>query len=59
MIYETMGSLIEQLEEMLGLIGSGDEMRIEGGEGLQGDSDDDMALRLVSCVSYPDLFYMM
>ena len=44
-IYQTMGSLIEQLEEMLGLIGSGDEMRIEGGEGLKGESDDDLALR--------------
>jgi inositol hexakisphosphate/diphosphoinositol-pentakisphosphate kinase len=44
MIYETMGSLIEQLEDMLGMMGSGDEKRIEGGEGLKGDSDDDMAL---------------
>ncbi|KAL3914527.1 MAG: hypothetical protein SGILL_006070 [Bacillariaceae sp.] len=43
-IYETMGSLIEQLEEMLGLMGSGDEMRNEGGEGLKGESDEDMAL---------------
>ncbi|KAG7355189.1 histidine phosphatase superfamily branch 2 protein [Nitzschia inconspicua] len=41
-IYETMGSLIEQLEEMLGLLGSGDER--EGEEGLKGDSDDDIAL---------------
>lgn len=45
MIYETMGSLIEQLEEMLGMIGSGDEMGIERSKGLDGDTDDDLALR--------------
>ena len=43
-IYKTMGNLIEQLEEMLGLIGSNDEERIEGGEGLKGDDEDDVAL---------------
>jgi inositol hexakisphosphate/diphosphoinositol-pentakisphosphate kinase len=43
-IYKTMGSLIYQLEEMLGLMGSGDEMRIEGGEGLKGDDENDVAL---------------
>jgi inositol hexakisphosphate/diphosphoinositol-pentakisphosphate kinase len=44
MIYTTMGSLIEQLEEMLGLMGSGDEKQIEGGEGLKGSNDEDVAL---------------
>jgi hypothetical protein len=43
-IHRTMGSLIEQLEDMLGLMGSGDEKRIEGGEGLEGDAEDDVAL---------------
>ena len=43
-IYKTMGSLIEQLEEMLGGIGSGDEKRIEGGEGLKGDDENDVVL---------------
>lgn len=43
-IYKTMGNLIEQLEDMLGLIGSNDEERIEGGEGLKGDDEDDVAL---------------
>lgn len=43
-IYRCMGSLIEQLEEMLGLIGSNDEQRIEGGEGLKGLDEDDVAL---------------
>lgn len=43
-IHETMGSLITQLEEMLGAMGSGDEKRIEGGEGLKGEGDDDIAL---------------
>jgi inositol hexakisphosphate/diphosphoinositol-pentakisphosphate kinase len=46
-IHETMGLLIEQLEEMLGAMGSGDEKRIEGGEGLEGKDDDDVALRYV------------
>lgn len=43
-IHETMGNLIAQLEEMLEDMGSGDEMRIEGGEGLQGPENDDVAL---------------
>jgi inositol-hexakisphosphate/diphosphoinositol-pentakisphosphate 1-kinase len=43
-IYKTMGSLIEQLEEMLDLMGSGDEKLIEGGEGLKGDDEEDVAL---------------
>ncbi len=43
-IYKTMGHLIEQLEEMLDMMGSGDEMRIEGGEGLKGEDEDDVAL---------------
>jgi inositol hexakisphosphate/diphosphoinositol-pentakisphosphate kinase len=43
-IHQTMGSLISQLEEMLGAMGSGDEKRIEGGEGLQNEGDDDVAL---------------
>jgi inositol-hexakisphosphate/diphosphoinositol-pentakisphosphate 1-kinase len=45
MIYETMGTLIEQLEEMLDLLGSGDEMGLDGDEGMKGDSDDDLPLR--------------
>lgn len=43
-IHRTMGYLIEQLEEMLDLMGSGDEMRMEGGEGLKGETDEDVAL---------------
>jgi inositol hexakisphosphate/diphosphoinositol-pentakisphosphate kinase len=43
-IHQTMGLLISQLEEMLGSMGSGDETRIEGGEGLQNLTDDDVAL---------------
>lgn len=43
-IHETMGELIAQLEEMLDDMGSGDEKRIEGGEGLQGPVNDDVAL---------------
>jgi inositol hexakisphosphate/diphosphoinositol-pentakisphosphate kinase len=43
-IYKTMGYLIEELEEMLGMMGSGDEKRIEGGEGLKGEDEDDVAL---------------
>ena len=43
-IHETVGELIEQLEEMLGMMGSGDEKRIEGGEGLKGDDENDVAL---------------
>ena len=44
-IHETMGELIAQLEEMLDEMGSGDERRIEGGEGLKGNTEDDVALR--------------
>lgn len=44
-IHQTMGELITQLEEMLDEIGSGDERRIEGGEGLEGRSAEDVALR--------------
>lgn len=43
-IHEIMGDLIDQLEEMLGMMGSGDEKRIEGGEGLKGDDENDVAL---------------
>ena len=43
-IYKTMGHLIEQLEEMLDMMGSGDEKLMEGGEGLKGDHEDDVAL---------------
>ncbi len=43
-IHETIGELLEQLEDMLGVMGSGDEKRIEGGEGLKGEHDDDIAL---------------
>lgn len=39
-----MGELIDQLEDMLMMMASGDESRIEGGEGLKGDNDNDMAL---------------
>lgn len=44
-IHDLMGKLIIQLEEMLDQLGSGDERRIEGGEGLKGKTDDDVALR--------------
>jgi inositol hexakisphosphate/diphosphoinositol-pentakisphosphate kinase len=43
-IHQTMSELVQQLEEMLGAMGSGDEKRIEGGEGLRGDNEDDVAL---------------
>ena len=43
-IHKTMGELIAQLEEMLDMVGSGDEQRIEGGEGLKGEDEDDVAL---------------
>jgi inositol-hexakisphosphate/diphosphoinositol-pentakisphosphate 1-kinase len=43
-IHQTMGELLAQLEEMLGAMGSGDEKRIEGGEGLRGDNEADVAL---------------
>lgn len=43
-LYDTMGDLIRQLDEMLEAIGSGDEKRLEGGEGLKGDEQADLAL---------------
>lgn len=43
-IHDIMGELIGQLEEMLDDMGSGDELRIEGGEGLKGSASDDGAL---------------
>lgn len=43
-IHEVMRELITQLSEMLDGMGSGDEKRMEGGEGLKGDSDVDLAL---------------
>ncbi|GAX21470.1 inositol-hexakisphosphate/diphosphoinositol-pentakisphosphate 1-kinase [Fistulifera solaris] len=44
MIHKTMCELLTQLGEMLDEMGSGDERRIEGGEGLKGRTDDDVAL---------------
>lgn len=44
MIHKTMCELLTQLGEMLDEMGSGDEKRIEGGEGLKGRTDDDVAL---------------
>ena len=41
-IHNTIGELLSQLEEMLGLISSGDENQLDG-EGLQGD-DENLAL---------------
>ena len=43
-IYDTMGELIRQLDVMLDSAASGDERRIEDGEGLKGETDDDNAL---------------
>jgi len=43
-IHKTMGELLAQLEELLGDMGSGDEKLIEGGEGLSGDPERDLAL---------------
>ena len=43
-IHRTMGSLIEQLEEMLDVMGSGDELKNEDGEGLKGLTEDEAAL---------------
>lgn len=39
-----MGELLSQLDEMLDALGSGDETRNEGGEGLKGEDDQDLAL---------------
>ena len=43
-IYETMRELISQLSDMLGELASGDERRGDGGEGLKGESEVDLAL---------------
>jgi len=43
-IHETMGTLIGQLDDMLGVMMSGDEDKIEGGEGLKGSSPTEEAL---------------
>ena len=43
-IHKTIGELILQLEEMLGVMTSGDENRIEDGEGLKGEDEHEMAL---------------
>ena len=43
-IHDLMGKLLEQLEEMLDQLGSGDERRMEG-EGLEGKNKDEYALR--------------
>ena len=60
-IHETMGELLVQLDEMLGDMGSGDEKLIEGGEGLSGDPERDLALSGVvlykgETVGCPDVF---
>jgi inositol hexakisphosphate/diphosphoinositol-pentakisphosphate kinase len=38
-IYNTIGELLNQLEDMVGSVNSGDENVNEGGEGLAGDAD--------------------
>mmetsp|Transcript_56610 Transcript_56610/g.120192 ORF Transcript_56610/g.120192 Transcript_56610/m.120192 type:complete len:1719 (+) Transcript_56610:117-5273(+) len=43
-IHSTIGQLVEQLDEMLGELLSGDEEVIEGGAGLKSRKDDDEAL---------------
>jgi len=43
-IRTAMGELLDQLEEMLGTMASGDENILEGGEGLKGDTEEDQAL---------------
>lgn len=43
-IRDTIAALIDQLDEMLGLMSSDVENKFEGGEGLLGDEDDDEAL---------------
>lgn len=43
-IRSAMGELLEQLEEMLDSMASGDENIMEGGEGLKGDKEEDQAL---------------
>ena len=43
-IHSTIGELVEQLDDMLGGLASGDEEVIEGGAGLRGEEGDDEAL---------------
>ena len=43
-IHKTIGELIGQLDDMLGVMMSGDEDRIEGGEGLKGSNSNEEAL---------------
>lgn len=43
-IHSTIGSLVEQLDEMLGELASGDEEVIEGGAGLKSKEETDDAL---------------
>lgn len=43
-IHRLMGELIEQLEEMLGALGSGDDSGIDGGESLRAGAEKDSVL---------------
>ena len=43
-IHSTIGKLVEQLDDMLGELASGDEEVIEGGAGLKGKEENDEAL---------------
>ena len=43
-MHSTIGELLYQLDEMLGVMGSGDEDRMLEGEGLKGNGDGDEAL---------------
>eukprot|EP00804_Cyclotella_cryptica_P009702 CCRYP_011232-RE/>CCRYP_011232-RE protein AED:0.20 eAED:0.20 QI:3675/1/0.88/1/0.87/0.55/9/0/101 len=43
-IHATIGKLVEQLDDMLGELASGDEEVIEGGAGLKGKEEIDEAL---------------
>ena len=43
-IHQTMGELIYRMEHMLDDLRSGDELCIEGGEGVRGGDEDDVAL---------------
>ena len=43
-IHSAMGELLDQLEDMLDSMASGDESIMEGGEGLKGDKEEDQAL---------------
>jgi len=40
-IHSTIGKLVEELDDMLGVLVSGDEDVIEGGAGLKGEEDDE------------------